>query len=122
MKEKIKILLQLKEQGIESELVEYLNSLSSIELKKIYSLYFYAKEIEVENYNKTFLEFQEKFKNMVDNDMVMELGNEKILHALIQHLENIEVKVLKHEQEIEKIREKKRIEEERQNEWKKIHD
>ena len=122
MKEKIKILLQLKEQGNESELVEYLSSLNSMELKEIYSLYFYAKEIEDKNYNKTFLEFQEKFRDMANNDMVMELSYEKSLHALTQHLDNIESKVMKYEQEIERIREKKRFEDEKQNEWRKNHD
>jgi len=109
MKENIQVILELKEDDNESKLVTYLESLDTDELKEIYYSYYYAKEIEIENYNKTFLEYQED--SNIDMDyMLMELSQGKTLHALNHYLKNISEKIELHEEEIE-IR---RIEEERE--------
>ena len=57
--EEIQKILELKENASAFEVVRYLESLNTNELKEIYDSYYYAKEIEIENYNKTFLEYKE---------------------------------------------------------------
>lgn len=121
MKEKIKILLQLKEQDSESELVRYLESLDTNELKEIYYSYYYAKEIQIENYNKTFLEYQED--SDVDIDcMLIELSQGITFHAFNHYLENVSEKIEMHEEIIETKRNEKFLEDEREKEWKKNYD
>lgn len=121
MKENIQMLLGLKEDASECELVTYLKSLNTNELKEIYDSYYYSKEIESENYNKTFFEYQEYSTEEVDN-IIMELSQGKTLHALTHYLENIDEKIQRHEQEIERKRAKEYFEEERLNEWRKTFD
>jgi hypothetical protein len=52
----------------------------------------------------------------------MELSQEKILYALNHYLENISEKIERFEHDIELKREKKYLEEEKMNEWRKMHD
>jgi len=110
MKEIIQEVLNLKKENLENDLVDYLTNLSSAELKEVYTLYYYAKEIEIENYDITFLEFQEKYDDTGEEEMIMELSYGKTLHALNHYLENIEEKIEKHEEEIERRRTKKEME------------
>ncbi|MCK5855618.1 MAG: hypothetical protein KAG56_10380, partial [Sulfurovaceae bacterium] len=115
MEENIKVVLELKEHSNEFELVTYLESLDTNELKEMYYSYYYAKEIEIENYNKTFLEYQEDSDVDVDY-MLMELSQGKTLHALNHYLKNISEKIEMHEEEIEIRREEKYLKEEREKE------